>query len=210
MITCRKPQKKQEELSAVFWTGDMPAQDKWMGEMNASIKRVGLLGGSFNPIHYGHTGLANYVLENTDIQQIWLMVSPQNPLKRRADLMPDDVRLSLARKAVASMPNIKVCDIEMQLPIPSYTVNTLAVLRQMYPNVDFTLIIGSDNVLCFNKWYKYQEILDKHRVMVYPRPGYDATELISTKYPSMMLIDAPQFNISSTEIREGKAESSII
>ncbi|MCQ2351176.1 MAG: nicotinate-nucleotide adenylyltransferase [Paludibacteraceae bacterium] len=203
MITCKKPQRKQEKLSATFWTGETNACDKWIGSTNASVKKVGLFGGSFNPIHYGHTGLANFILEHTDIQQVWLMVSPQNPLKKRADLMDDDVRLRLAREATASMPNIKVCDIEMHLPVPSYTLNTLNVLKQMYPTVEFSLIIGSDNVFCFNKWYGYEEILENFPIIVYPRPGYDAAELIRTKYPSMRLFSqVPLFNISSTEIRE--------
>lgn len=176
-----------------------------MSTTNAPVKKVGLFGGSFNPIHYGHTGLAQYILDNTDIDQVWLMVSPQNPLKKRADLMDDDVRLKLAREATAEMPNIKVCDIEMHLPIPSYTLNTLNVLREMYPQVEFSLIIGSDNVLCFERWYGWEEILETYPILVYPREGYDAAELIRTKYPSMQLLnDAPHFNISSTEIREGK------
>lgn len=175
-----------------------------MGSTDASIKKVGLFGGSFNPIHYGHIGLANFILDNTDIQQIWLMVSPQNPLKRRADLMDDEERLRLAREATSKIPSIKVCDIEMHLPIPSYTLNTLSVLQQMYPNVEFSLIIGSDNVLCFDKWFGYKEILEKFNVLVYPREGYDATELISRQYPSMkILTGVPLFNISSTEIRNG-------
>ncbi len=119
--------------------------------------------------------------------------------------MDDDVRLSLAREATASMPNIKVCNIEMHLPVPSYTLNTLNVLKQMYPTVEFSLIIGSDNVFCFNKWYGYEEILENFPIIVYPRPGYDAAELIRTKYPSMQLLSqVPLFNISSTEIREKK------
>lgn len=180
----------------------MPAVDRWLGADAASIKRVGLFGGSFNPIHYGHTGLAQYILENTDIQQVWLMVSPQNPLKKRSDLMDDEVRLRLAREATASMPNIRVCDIEMQLPVPSYTLNTLNVLKEMYPAIEFTLIIGSDNVLCFDRWYGYKEILENFSILVYPREGYDAAELISTRYPQMRLLsDAPLFPISSTQIR---------
>lgn len=193
-------------MSANFWTGDMPAVDRWLGADAASIKRVGLFGGSFNPIHYGHTGLAQYILENTDIQQVWLMVSPQNPLKKRADLMPDETRLRLAREATASMPNIRVCDIEMQLPVPSYTLNTLNVLKEMYPAIEFTLIIGSDNVFVFDRWYGYKEILENFPILVYPREGYDAAELISTRYPQMRLLsDAPLFPISSTQIRSGNS-----
>ncbi len=193
-------------MSATFWTGETQAVDRWLGADAASIKKVGLFGGSFNPIHYGHTGLAQFILENTDIQQVWLMVSPQNPLKKRADLMDDDVRLKLAREATATMPNIKVCDIEMQLPVPSYTLNTLNVLCQMYPAVEFTLIIGSDNVFIFDRWYGYKEILERFPILVYPRDGYDAAPLIKEKYPSMQLLEnVPLFRISSTEIREGAA-----
>lgn len=193
-------------MSASFWTGETPAVDRWLGADAASIKRVGLFGGSFNPIHYGHTGLAQFILENTDIQQIWLMVSPQNPLKKRSDLMDDETRLRLAREATATMPNIKVCDIEMQLSVPSYTLNTLNVLEQMYPAIEFTLIIGSDNVFVFDRWYGYKEILEKHPILVYPRPGYDAEALIREKYPSMKLLaGAPTFPISSTQIRSGNS-----
>jgi len=176
-----------------------------MSATSSPVRKVGLFGGSFNPIHYGHTGLAKFILETTDIEQVWLMVSPQNPLKKRADLMDDETRLRLAREATADMPDIKVCDIEMHLPIPSYTLNTLNVLKEMYPNIEFSLIMGSDNVLCFDKWYGYDEILRNFPILVYPREGYDATELIRTRYQKMQLIEgAPHFNISSTEIREGK------
>lgn len=183
----------------------MPASDPLEYENSASVKRVGLFGGSFNPIHFGHIGLAKYVVENTDIEQVWLMPSPQNPLKKRADLMPDEERLRLAREAVADIPNIKVCDVEFHLPIPSYTYNTLQCLRQIYPQIEFSIIMGADNVLCFDKWYKYEEILEEFPIIVYPRPGYDAAELLRTKYPSMTLLTGvPEFNISSTEIRNSK------
>jgi len=192
-------------LSANFWTGETQTTDKWLGVADSSVKKVGLFGGSFNPIHYGHIGLAEYILKSTNIEQIWLMVSPQNPLKKRADLMDDNKRLYLAKEATKSKPNIKVCDIEMHLPIPSYTLNTLNILKEIYPTIEFSLIIGSDNVFCFNSWYGYKEILENTEIIVYPREGYDASELIKTHYPSMKLLaGVPTFNISSTEIREGE------
>lgn len=181
----------------------------WLDSVAGECRKIGLYCGSFNPIHVGHTSLASYIVEHTDIQRVWLVVSPQNPLKKREDLMDDDFRLALARMATEDISNVDVSDVEMQLPIPSYTIDTLRHLSDKYPAVEFSLIIGADNVAVFDKWRDYEEILLKYRVIVYPRPGFDARELME-RYPSMEFVDAPLYDVSSTEIRNKLAQGESI
>ena len=133
--------------------------------------KVGIFGGSFDPIHNGHISLAQYVLDHTDLDEVWLMVSPLNPLKPQGYVASDRERLEMARLAVAGHPGIKVSDFEFTLPIPSYTYNTLAKLKEAYPDCDFRLIIGGDNWADFDRWRNPQEILDEFGLIVYPRPG---------------------------------------
>ena len=168
--------------------------------MEEKALTVGLLGGSFSPIHIGHLALANYLCEYGDIDELWFMVSPHNPLKAHADLWDDDLRLRLVKEAIDGYPRFKVTDIEFQLPQPSYMVNTLNALKVRYPKVRFIPIIGSDNWSCFTDWYQYERILSQYQLLVYPRPGYPIDA--STLPDSVKLVNAPLLDISSTFIRE--------
>lgn len=163
------------------------------------MKKVTLYFGSFNPIHNGHIGLGEYLLDHTDINELWYVVSPQNPLKNRDDLWDDKLRYELACIATKHNSRLKVCDIEFHLSVPSYTVNTLRILSKEYPDYQFSLLIGSDNYQIFDKWYCYDEILRNYCIYVYPREGVDVDK---AKFPQMHWLDAPLYPISSTMIRE--------
>lgn len=162
--------------------------------------RVGIFGGSFNPIHKGHIQIAKQICKSELVDELWLMVSPHNPLKERSELMPDEERLDLAQKAVKDISKVKVSDFEMRLPKPSYMYNTLLSLRESYPDYQFVLIIGSDNWLCFNKWYKYEEIINQFNIIIYPRKGSEIE--IATLPPNVTLLQMPLYDISSTMIRQ--------
>ena len=173
--------------------------------------KIGIYGGSFNPIHFGHTGLAQWVVNNTDLDEVWLMVSPNNPLKDTSILADEQVRLIEARKAIANIQSpiakqIVVSDFEFSLPRPTYTANTLRELQKQYPQHEFTLIIGEDNLDIFNKWREYQYILENYRIFVYPRrdsKGDEAIRLLGDKATRIIfLTKAPYFDISSTELRK--------
>ena len=164
------------------------------------MTETGIYGGSFNPIHRGHVELAERLCRDEGLDELWFMVSPQNPFKKSSpDLLNENIRLELARMAVREHPCLKVSDFEFRLPRPSYTADTLAALRQAYPDRLFTLVIGADNWLAFKDWKKPDEILSHHRILVYPRPGY-AVEAASLP-PGVKLTDTPLIDISSTEIR---------
>lgn len=154
------------------------------------MKKTGIFGGSFNPIHCGHIALAKEILRQTDLDEIWLMVSPQNPLKQQDDLLDDHLRFDLAQKALANVEGIKASDYEFHLPKPSYTWHTLQRLRQDFPDHEFVLVIGGDNWQHFQQWYHWKDILRQHQVVVYPREGQTGT------------IQAELLPVSSTEIRE--------
>ena len=155
------------------------------------MKKTGIFGGSFNPIHCGHIALAKEILRQTDLDEIWLMVSPQNPLKQAStDLLADHLRFELAQKALADVEGIEASDYEFHLPKPSYTWHTLQHLRKDFPNREFTLIIGGDNWQHFQRWYHWKDILRHHEIIVYPREGQAGT------------IQADLLPISSTEVRE--------
>ena len=180
--------------------------------------KVGIYGGSFNPIHFGHTGLAKWVLEHTDLDEVWLMVSPNNPLKDKSILADEQERLEKAREAIgdeAKGKRIWVSDFEFHLPRPTYTANTLRALAREYPEHEFTLIIGEDNLQIFDQWREYQYILDNYRVFVYPRrdkagtqgttqpaAGTQPREVTQPAKGTIFLTGAPYFDISSTELRK--------
>lgn len=164
------------------------------------MKRTALFFGSFNPIHVGHLIIANTILQQEDIDKVWLVVSPQNPLKERASLLPDHHRLQMVQRAIDDNYRLKVCDIEMHLPIPSYTVVTLAALQEKYPDREFCLVMGSDNLDSFHRWRNYQYLLDNYRLLVYPRPGTEHCKLSS--HPSVTMVDVPMMDISSSYIRQ--------
>ena len=155
------------------------------------MKKVGIFGGSFNPIHTGHIALAQAVQKQCELDEVWLMVSPQNPLKRNdLDLLDDQLRLQIAQKALEGVDGVKACDYEFHLPKPSYTWNTLQHLSKDYPDHTFILLIGGDNWAHFERWRHWKDILWHHDVIVYPRDRYQGT------------IDVPLLPISSTEIRQ--------
>ena len=153
------------------------------------MSKIGIFGGSFNPIHSGHIALAKAMLEQGGMDEVWLMVSPQNPLKAEDDLLADHLRLEMARKALEGVEGVKACDYEMHLPKPSYTWNTLQQLSSDYPDDTFVLCVGGDNWARFERWYHWQDILRHYDIMVYPRHEYPGT------------IDVPLLDVSSTEIR---------
>ncbi|MGL4597774.1 MAG: nicotinate (nicotinamide) nucleotide adenylyltransferase [Bacteroidia bacterium] len=163
--------------------------------------KTGLFFGSFNPVHIGHLALANYMLEFTDLQKIWFIVSPHNPLKEKKTLLADRQRLEMVRLAIGDNSRMRASDIEFQLPQPSYTVNTLAHLREKYPAQEFSLILGSDNIESLHKWKNYEYLLANHDLYVYPRPGYAGGDLRT--HARVKWVDAPLMEISSTFIREG-------
>ena len=143
------------------------------------MRRIGLFGGSFNPIHLGHTALAAYICEQGLVDEVWLMVSPQNPLKQDLTLLDENERLHMARLAVTSYPMLKACDFEFTLPRPSYTYHTLQALREAYSDCTFSLIIGEDNWDNFHRWYRSEDIARETPIIVYPRDAEGRLQIIS-------------------------------
>jgi nicotinate-nucleotide adenylyltransferase len=162
-------------------------------------KKTGLYFGSFNPIHIGHLIIANQMLANSDMDEIWFVISPQNPLKEKSSLLEDHHRLALVKIAIDDNPLFKACDIEFKLPQPSYTMHTLVNLEEIYPQRQFCLIIGSDNLNNFHKWFNYEEILNRYQLLVYPRPGFDGSEFAN--HLSVKWVASPLMEISSSYIR---------
>ncbi len=165
--------------------------------------KIGIYGGSFNPIHFGHIGLAKWVIANTDLDEVWLMVSPSNPLKDKNILIDETIRLNAAKEATSDITGIVVSDFEFHLPRPSYTANTLRELTLKYPQHEFTVIIGEDNLDIFHKWRDYQYILNHYRIFVYPRRHCNTNQVLVSD-SIKILRDAPYFDISSTEIRSNQ------
>lgn len=162
--------------------------------------RTGIYGGSFNPIHRGHIELGEFICQNGYVDELWFLVSPQNPFKKQAtDLLDDHRRLELARVAVQDNPRLKVCDVEFRLPRPSYMYKTLEALDREYPDRQFVLIIGADNWLAFDRWAEYRTLLERYEILVFPRSGYpiDPASLPS----GVRLLPSPIIDISATEIR---------
>lgn len=160
---------------------------------------TGVFGGSFNPIHNAHIALGRHLLKKTALDEIWFVVSPQNPLKRQEGLMPDDFRMDMARKALENEDGLKACDYEMHLPKPSYMWVTLQNMSRDWPDREFVLIIGSDNWLDFSRWHRADDIIRHYRIIIYPRPGYPVDK--AALPPTVTLADTPFIDISSTEIR---------
>jgi nicotinate-nucleotide adenylyltransferase len=169
-------------------------------QLPAKKKCTALFFGSFNPIHIGHLIIANTMVQQEGMDELWLVVSPQNPLKERASLLADHHRLQMARRAVDDNYRLKACVIEMHLPIPSYTVVTLAALGEKYPDYEFSLIMGSDNLATFERWRNYEYILEHYRIHVYPRPGSEHCKLAT--HPHVSMAEVPMMDISSSYIRQ--------
>jgi nicotinate-nucleotide adenylyltransferase len=167
--------------------------------------KIALYSGSFNPVHIGHTKLAACLIETHLVDEVWFVVSPCNPLKNQNVLLDEYLRLDMLILAVRDTPVFKASDVEFTMPVPSYTIDTLNKLTAEYPDHQFSLIIGSDNALVFDKWKNYSEILNRFPVYVYPRRSYDFSE-VAALYPQMQLLETPYFDISSTQIRESIAQ----
>lgn len=162
--------------------------------------RTGIFGGSYNPIHIGHLALANYLCEYGEVDEVWFLVSPQNPFKQQQNLLDDQSRLRLVEASVAGYPHFHASDFEFSLPKPSYTVHTLERLREAYPERDFYLIIGADNWAAFDRWKDPQVILAHHHLLVYPRRGY---EIDKDNLPERVkAVETPLLEVSSTFIRQ--------
>ncbi len=164
-------------------------------------ERVGVFSGSFNPIHIGHLILANYICEFTDLDEVWFVVTPHNPLKEAGDLLDDALRLKMVQLALEEFDRMKVSDVEFHLPRPSYTIDTLTKLASEHPDKDFTLIIGGDNWKQFHKWKESEKLINNYRLFVYPRLGEEVM-IPQQLHSSVRLIKAPIMEISSTFIRE--------
>lgn len=166
---------------------------------------IGVFGGSFNPVHIGHLIVADYIRQVAGLDKVLMMLSPQNPLKTgNSELIGDSHRLAMLRTACAGVPGLEPCDLELSLPRPSYTVNTLAALSRNRPADRLSLIIGGDNWRVFNRWKDYQNILRNYRLIIYPRDGFPASEDCNAS-SSPMVVAAPQIEISSTFIRNSIA-----
>jgi nicotinate-nucleotide adenylyltransferase len=161
--------------------------------------KIGLFFGSFNPIHVGHQIIANFMATQTDLQQVWLVVSPQNPLKLKNTLARDRDRLNMVHAAIDDNPKLRASNIEFDLPKPSYTIDTLIYLAEKYPQHEFALIMGGDNIATLHKWKNYELILRDYDIYVYRRPNIDLGELAT--HERVKLFDAPLMDISATYIR---------
>jgi len=174
--------------------------------------KIGLYFGTYNPIHIGHLIIANHMVDYTTLDQVWLVVSPQNPLKNKASLLEDYHRLAIVRIAVEGNNKLKASDIEFDLPKPSYTTTTLAFIKEKYPNHSFSLIMGEDNLRTFHKWKNYEEIINNHHIYIYPRALTEQERLeqseenpidtIFDNHPNITLCNAPVMKVSSSFIRK--------
>lgn len=175
------------------------------------MKKVGLYFGTFNPIHVGHLIIANYMADYTELDEVWLVVSPQNPFKEKASLLADYHRLTLAKIAVEDNSKVKVSDVEFNLPKPSYTVNTLVHLKESHPNINFSLIMGEDNLRTLHKWKNHEIILDNHNIYVYPRVltiqekedlKIHGQNTKLANHDRIIKVDAPVMKLSASFIRK--------
>ena len=154
--------------------------------------------GSFNPIHNGHLIIAKYVLQNSQLNKLWFVVSPQNPFKSPQSLLNENHRLHLVNSAIEGETDLKACNIEFKLPKPSYTINSLTYLAEQYPDYKFTLIVGSDSFQNINKWKNYETLVSQYPIIIYKRPGFEVTQDFGA---NLTILEAPLLEISSTYIR---------
>ncbi|MBL7849708.1 MAG: nicotinate-nucleotide adenylyltransferase [Cyclobacteriaceae bacterium] len=168
--------------------------------MEATSQKIGLFFGSFNPIHVGHLIIANLMAENTDLNKVWFVVSPQNPFKPSRSLLHEFDRFDMVKAAIADNYKLEVTDVEFRMPKPSYTIDTLTVLSEKHPNKQFVVILGEDNLENFEKWKNYQQILNLYGLYVYPRPGVTDSPLL--RHSHVRVVPAPLLDISATYIRQ--------
>lgn len=168
--------------------------------MEINKERIGLFFGSFNPIHIGHLIIANYIIENTNINKVYFVISPHNPLKEKKDLLDESVRFKLVELAIEGNRGFIASDIEFVMDKPSFTFKTLNYLKSKYKEKEFILIIGEDNLDCFDKWRNYKEILSSYKIIVYPRSNIKTNKFSTHK--NIIRINSPKIEISSTQIRE--------
>lgn len=161
--------------------------------------KAGLYFGSFNPIHIGHLAIANYMVEFTDLQQVWFVISPLNPLKSKSGMLEDYHRYEMVYRAIGNDMRFVASNIEFGMPKPSYTIDTLTYLKEKYPNHEFSLIMGADNLVTIEKWKNYEEILKNYRLLVYPRPGYEIKERKDCRIEK---VEAPLMEISASFLRQ--------
>ena len=165
------------------------------------MKKIGLYFGTFNPIHIGHLAIANHMAEYSDLDEIWMVVTPHNPFKKKNTLLDNHHRLEMVFRATESYPKLKPSDIEFKLPQPNYTIHTLVHLQEKHPNYSFNLIMGEDNLKGFHKWKNYETILENHEIYIYPRISKGTVEHQFRGHTKINMIDAPVMEISSTFIR---------
>lgn len=170
------------------------------------MKKVGLFFGTFNPIHVGHLTIANHMAEFSDLDEIWLVVTPHSPFKKKSSLLDNHHRYEMVYLATKDYPKLKPSDIEFKLPQPNYTVHTLAHLQEKHPDIDFALIMGEDNLKGFHKWKNYEVILENHDLYVYPRISGETIENQFKNHSKIHRVNAPIMEISSTFIRKSIAE----
>jgi len=169
-------------------------------------KKVGLYFGTFNPIHIGHVIIANFMVEFSDLDEVWLVVTPHNPFKKKSSLLENHHRLEMVYLACQEHEKLKPCDVEFRLPQPNYTVTTLLKLEEDYPLLEFSLIMGEDNLKSFHKWKNFEVILERHRIYVYPRISGGEVPDQFKDHPGITRVAAPVIEISSTFIRQAIKE----
>lgn len=169
-------------------------------------KKVGLYFGTFNPIHTGHLIIANYMVEFSELSEVWMVVTPHNPFKKKSSLLENHHRLEMVYKACEDYPNLKPSDIEFSLPQPNYTVNTLIQLEEKYPNLEFALIMGEDNLKSLHKWKNYEVILERYPIYIYPRISEGLVENEFLNNDKITRVSAPIIELSSTFIRNAIKE----
>jgi len=168
--------------------------------------KIGLFFGSFNPIHIGHLIIANHMVEYSDLDEVWMVVTPHNPFKKKNSLLDNHHRLQLVMRATEDYPKLKASNIEFGLAQPNYTINTLVHLEEKFPQHHFNLIMGLDNLNSFKKWKNYERIIDKHELYVYPRISKDISDSDLLIHKNVHIIEAPVVEISSTFIRRAIKE----
>lgn len=158
-------------------------------ENTVSKRKTGIYSGSFNPVHIGHLALANWLCEFTELDELWFLITPHNPLKEKEELMDDRLRYELVKKSIAGYPKFHASDFEFSLPQPTYTINTLRTLEASYPDREFYFIMGADNWKYITRWVEYEAIISNYPIFIYPRKGFDVE--IPAQYPHIKKVDAP-------------------